>query len=168
MTLHTIKDLFIEELRDTYSSETQTAANLEKMIQAATSLQLKQLLKTHQKESRQHLERLKEGFKMLGSSPEGNFCEATQGLVKEAQEVMGEEMPGELLDVALVMAAQKVEHYEIASYGSLHAIALSCGLNDVAKLLEQTLGEEKAADGNLTQIAEAEINKTAASKAKAA
>jgi ferritin-like metal-binding protein YciE len=168
MTPKTIRDLFIEELRDTYSSETQTAANLEKMIEAATSPQLKQLFKTHQQESRQHLDRLKQAFQMLKSSPEGNFCEATEGLVKEAQEVMGEGMSGELLDVALVMAAQKVEHYEIASYGSLHAVALSCGLNDVAKLLEQTLAEEKTTDGKLTQIAETEINKIAASKAKAA
>ena len=165
MAQKTIKDLFTEEMRDTYSSETQTAANLAKMIQAATSPQLKQLLQTHQGESRQHVERLKQAFQKLGVSPEGNFCEATEGLVAEAEQVMAEGLPGELLDVALVMAAQKVEHYEIASYGSLHAVALSCGLGDVAKLLEQTLQEEKAADEKLTKLAESEINKTAASKA---
>lgn len=165
MPQKTLKDLFIEEMRDTYSSETQTAANLIKMIQATTSPQLKQLFQAHQVESRQHVKRLTQGFQKLGVSPEGNFCEATQGLVKEAEEVMGESLPGELLDVALVMAAQKVEHYEIASYGSLHAVALSCGLSEVAKLLEQTLQEEKATDEKLTAIAESEINKTAASKA---
>lgn len=165
MAQKTLKDLFIEEMRDTYSSETQTAANLVKMIQVTTSPQLKQLFQAHQEESRQHVERLTQAFQTLGVSPEGNFCEATQGLVKEAEEVMGEGLPGELLDVALVMAAQKVEHYEIASYGSLHAVASSCGLTDVAKLLEQTLTEEKAADEKLTGLAESEINKTAASKA---
>lgn len=142
MSQKTIKDLFIEEMRDTCSSEAQTAANLEKMIQAATSPQLKQLFQAHQQESRQHVERLMQAFRSLGTSPEGNNCEATQGLVEEAEEVMSAGLRGEVLDVALVMAAQKVEHYEIASYGSLHSVALSCGLNEVAKLLEQTLQEE--------------------------
>ena len=162
---NTLKDLFIEEMRDTYSSETQSAANLDKMIQAATSPQLKQLFQAHQQESRSHLDRLRQAFQILAVAPEGNFCEATQGLVKEAQEVMGEGLPGELLDVALVMAAQKVEHYEIASYGSLHSVAMSCGLDDIGTLLEQTLQEEKATDQKLTSLAETEVNKTAAAKA---
>ena len=165
MAEKTIKALFTEELRDTYSSETQTAANLVKMIQAASSPRLKQLFTAHQAESRQHVERLIHAFQTLGVSPEGNFCEATLGLVQEAEQVMEEDLPGEVLDVALVMAAQKVEHYEIASYGSLHAVAMSCGMSEVAQLLEQTLTEEKAADVKLTAIAESEINKAAASKA---
>ena len=164
MAVQSLKDLLIEEMRDTYSSETQTAKNLEKMIQAAHSPTLKQAFQTHQQESKQHLQRLTQAFQMLNTSPEGNFCEATQGLVEEAEEVMDEGMAPELLDVALVMAAQKVEHYEIASYGSLHAVAMSCGLTDVANLLEQTLTEEKATDEKLTKLAESEINKSATSK----
>ncbi len=135
------------------------------MVQAATSPKLKQLFQAHQQESRSHLDRLKHAFQILAVSPEGNFCEPTQGLVKEAQEVLGEGLPGEILDVALVMAAQKIEHYEIASYGSLHSVAMSCGLENVGMLLEQTLYEEKADDQKLTDLAESDINETAAAKA---
>ncbi len=139
-------------MQDTYSSETQIAQSLEKMVQAATSPQLKWRFQSYQEESRQHVAHLMQAFQMLGASPEGNACEATQGLVAEAEEVMGEGLPGEVLDVALVMAAQKIEHYEMASYGSLHSVALSCGLTDVASLMEQTLGEEKSVDAKLSQL----------------
>lgn len=159
--MNSINELFLEELRDTYSSETQIVAGLTKMAEATTSPSLKQAFTAHQKETVQQIERLEQAFAILGKSPEGNTCEATEGLIAEADEVMGESMPGELLDVALVMAAQKVEHYEIASYGSLATLASGMGQSDIADLLEATLAEEKAADEKLTDLAEAEINETA-------
>lgn len=96
-------------------------------------------------------------------SPEGNHCEATEGLIAEVKEVLGEDMPKSLLDVALVMGAQKVEHYEIASYGSLRSVAESCGLTEIAGLLDETLQEEKTQDEKLTKLADGELNKAAAS-----
>jgi ferritin-like metal-binding protein YciE len=166
--MQTLKDLLIEEMRDTYSSETQIVDGLEEMAEAATSPNLKLAFQTHLKETQNQVERLKQAFTHLGADPEGNTCEATEGLIAEAQEVMDEDMPGELLDVALVLAAQKVEHYEIASYGALKTIAQECGETEVANLLGQTLEEEKATDEKLTQLAETEINKAAASASKAA
>jgi ferritin-like metal-binding protein YciE len=154
--MQTIKDLLIEEMRDTYSSETQILEGLGAMADAATSPNLKQAFQTHRQETANQVERLKQAFKHLGADPDGNTCEATQGLIAEAEEVMEEGLPNELLDVALVMAAQKVEHYEIASYGSLKTIAQDCGESEVAALLGKTLEEEK-----LTRLAETEINKTA-------
>jgi len=159
--MQTIKDLLIEEMRDTYSSETQILEGLGAMADAATSPNLKQAFQTHRQETANQVERLKQAFKHLGANPDGNTCEATQGLIAEAEEVMEEGLPNELLDVALVMAAQKVEHYEIASYGSLKTIAQDCGESEVAALLGKTLEEEKATDEKLTRLAETEINKTA-------
>ena len=131
------------------------------MAEAATSASLKQAFTSHQKETVQQIERLEQAFAILGKSPEGNTCEATEGLIAEADEVMSESMPGELLDVALVMAAQKGEHYEIASYGSLATLASGIGQSDIAELLEATLAEETAADEKLTDLAKSEINETA-------
>jgi len=166
--MQTLKDLLIEELRDTYSSETQIVDGLEEMAEAATSPNLKLAFQTHLKETQNQIERLKQAFTHLGADPEGNTCEATEGLIAEAQEVMDEELSDELLDVALVLAAQKVEHYEIASYGGLKTIAQECGETEVATLLGQTLEEEKATDEKLTRLAETEINKAAVSVSKAA
>ncbi|MET0430169.1 MAG: ferritin-like domain-containing protein [Microvirga sp.] len=166
--MQTLKDLLIEELRDTYSSETQIVDGLEEMAEAATSPNLKLAFQTHLKETQNQIERLKQAFAHLDADPEGNTCEATEGLIAEAQEVMDDELSDELLDVALVLAAQKVEHYEIASYGGLKTIAEECGETEVAALLGQTLEEEKATDEKLTQLAETEINKAAVSVAKAA
>ena len=162
----TLKHLFIEEMRDTYSSETQVLQNFGTMAAAATSPKLKQVFQAHERESRTHLERLTRAFDHLLTSPEGNTCEATQGLLAEVKEVLGEGMPKELLDVALVMGAQKIEHYEIASYGSLKAIAESCSLDPIATLLGETLEEEKAQDAKLTQLAESDVNKAAAAAAR--
>src|SRR4051812_507663 len=159
--MKTIKELLVEEMRDTYSSETQILKGLEKMAAAAASPNLKQAFQTHQQETKKQVERLTQAFKILNASPEGNTCEATQGLIAEADEVMGENLPPELLDVALVIAAQKVEHYEIAAYGSLSAISKGCGEGEIATLLEATLSEEKATDEKLTKLAESEVNKKA-------
>jgi ferritin-like metal-binding protein YciE len=166
--MKTMKDLLIEEMRDTYSSETQILQGLGKMAEAAASPSLKKAFQTHRSETQNHVERLEQAFEHLKADPEGNTCEATEGLIAEAEELMDEGLSEELLDVALIMAAQKVEHYEIASYGSLKAIAQDCGESDVASLLEQTLDEEKATDEKLTRLARTEINKKTIEVSKAA
>ena len=158
MSEQALKDLLIEELQDTYSAETQILQALPKMADAASSQELKQAFQSHLQETQGQVRRLDQIFQTLNANPGGNTCEATQGLIEEAEEIIGEGHPPEVLDVALIMAAQKVEHYEIASYGSLRSLAQSCGLNDVARLLDETLAEEKAADQKLNQLAEGGIN----------
>jgi ferritin-like metal-binding protein YciE len=158
MSEQALKDLLIEELQDTYSAETQIADALPKMADAASSPQLKQAFQTHLQETQGQIQRLEQIFKTLQADPGGNTCEAAQGLIEEADDIIAEGHPAEVLDVALVMAAQKIEHYEIASYGSLRTLAETCGMQDVARLLEQTLEEEKATDQKLNQLAEGEIN----------
>jgi ferritin-like metal-binding protein YciE len=158
MSEQALKALLIEELQDTYSAEIQILEALPKMAEAASSPDLKQAFQTHVQETQGQVKRLEQVFNILQADPGGNTCEATQGLIEEAEEIMGEGLSPEVLDVALVMAAQKVEHYEIASYGSLRTLAETCGLNDVAQLLEQTLEEEKATDQKLNQLAEGGIN----------
>ncbi|WP_207456094.1 ferritin-like domain-containing protein [Azospirillum sp. SYSU D00513] len=158
MSAQALKELFIKELQDTYSSETQIMEALPKMAEAASSQQLKQAFQTHIQETQGQIQRLDQVFQMLKADPGGNTCEATQGLVEEAEEIMGEGLAPEVLDVALIMAAQKVEHYEIAAYGSLRTLAETCGMTDVARLLEETLEEEKATDQKLNQLAEGDVN----------
>jgi ferritin-like metal-binding protein YciE len=158
MSEQALKELLIEELRDTYSAETQILEALPKMADAASSPELKQAFQTHLQETQGQVKRLEQIFQILGEDPKGNTCEATQGLIEEAEEVMGEDFPPEVLDVALVMNAQKVEHYEIASYGSLRTLAETVGMQDIAKLLDETLEEEKATDAKLTSLAEGNIN----------
>ncbi|PGH57646.1 hypothetical protein CRT60_06540 [Azospirillum palustre] len=161
MSKEALKDLLIEELQDAYSSETQILEALPAMADAASSPQLKQAFQTHLKETDGQVKRLEQIFQILQADPTGNTCEATQGLIEEAEEIMEQGLSPEVLDVALIMAAQKVEHYEIASYGSLRTLAETCGLTDVAKLLDETLSEEKATDEKLTQLAEGEVNQRA-------
>jgi ferritin-like metal-binding protein YciE len=161
MSEQALRKLLIEELRDTYSAETQITQALPRMAQAASAPGLKQAFQHHLRETEHQVERLRQIFQILKADPAGNLCEATRGLIEEAEETIAEGLPAEVLDVGLVMAAQKVEHYEIASYGSLHSLATACGLHDVAKLLAETLAEEKNADHKLNQLAESEINKRA-------
>ncbi|PGH57688.1 hypothetical protein CRT60_06770 [Azospirillum palustre] len=161
MSKEALKDLLIEELQDAYSSETQILEALPAMADAASSPQLKQAFQTHLKETDGQVKRLEQIFQILQADPAGNTCEATQGLIEEAEEIMEQGLSPEVLDVALIMAAQKVEHYEIASYGSLRTLAETCGMTDVAKLLDETLSEEKATDEKLTQLAEGEVNQRA-------
>jgi ferritin-like metal-binding protein YciE len=161
MSKEALKDLLIEELQDAYSSETQILEALPAMAEAASSPQLKQAFQTHLQETDGQVKRLEQIFQILQADPAGNTCEATQGLIEEAEEIMDQGLSPEVLDVALIMAAQKVEHYEIASYGSLRTLAETCGMTDIAKLLDETLGEEKATDEKLTQLAEGEVNQRA-------
>lgn len=161
MSKEALKDLLIEELQDAYSSETQILEALPAMADAASSPQLKQAFQTHLQETDGQVKRLEQIFQVLQADPAGNTCEATQGLIEEAEEIMDQGLSPEVLDVALIMAAQKVEHYEIASYGSLRTLAETCGMMDVARLLDETLSEEKATDEKLTQLAEGEVNQRA-------
>ena len=161
MALNTLQDLLVEELKDTYSSETQIAKALPKMAQAATSPQLKAAFEKHLVETQNQVKRLEQIFQQLGESPEGNDCEATEGLVKEGEELMGEQADPQVLDAGLIAAAQKVEHYEIASYGTLTTWAKELGHTQIADLLHQTLSEEKTTDEALTALAESRINASA-------
>ena len=133
------------------------------MIENASNAQLKQGLHNHLGETETHVERLEQVFRMLGQSAQGVNCPAIDGIIEEAEEVSGEVEDKDVLDAAIIAAGQAVEHYEITRYGSLIAWARRLGRNDIAKVLEQTLNEEKAADKKLTAIAESQVNLQAVS-----
>ena len=158
--------LMIEALQDAYSAETQLLEALPQMAEAAHSPSLRQAFEEHLAETRGHVDRLERAAEMLDADPEGEECEAMEGLTAEAEEIMDDHDEGPVRDAALVGAAQKVEHYEIATYGTLCAMAKAAGLQEVADLLGQTLAEEKATDERLTKLAEREINPAALRGAK--
>lgn len=166
MSSQTLKHLLIQELRDIYSAENQTLYVLPKLAEAASSPELRKAFQSHLLETEEQVIRLQQVFHILQARPGGNMCEATQGLIEEIEEILLGGYSGPVLDVALIMAAQKVEHYEIAGYGSLRALATACGMTDIAQLLEQTLDQEKAADERLSYLAEHEINPHAARSAR--
>lgn len=159
--LSTLQELMVEELRDTYSAETQIAAALPKMAAKATSPQLKAAFEKHLAETQNQVARLEKVFQHLGESPEGNLCEATEGLVKEADELIGEDVDPQVLDAGLIASAQKVEHYEIASYGTLCTWATQLGQHEILALLKESLNEEEMTDKNLSMLAESGINQKA-------
>jgi ferritin-like metal-binding protein YciE len=161
MAVKSVNDLELEELRDIYHAEKQLVKALPKMAKKAKSDKLRQAFEHHLEETRGHVDRLEQVFEKLDTRPRAKRCEAMEGLIEEAEELMEEITTPEVLDAALIAAAQKVEHYEIASYGTLHALAEELGQNEVAALLEQTLSEEKEADQKLNQIALSDVNKTA-------
>lgn len=152
MTIQTMDDLMIEELRDLYHAEKQLTKALPKMAKAAQSPDLKSAFQAHLQETAEHVKRLESVFALLGKTAKTKTCEAMEGLVKEGAEAIEEDMADELRDCALIAAAQKVEHYEISGYGTLRAWATQLGHEKVAALLEKTENEEKAADHKLTQI----------------
>jgi ferritin-like metal-binding protein YciE len=155
-----LKELYIDELKDLYSAESQLVKALPKMAKAASSDELRQGFEEHLEQTRGHVERLEKIFKTLGESPKGKTCKAMQGLIEEGAEVIGEDFEGSLMDAALIGAAQRVEHYEIAAYGTVRAFAKELGESDQAELLSETLDEEKETDEKLTELAE-QINKEA-------
>ena len=158
MSLETLRDLYTEELKDLYSAENQLVKALPKMAKAASSPKLAAAFTAHLKETKVHVERLEQVFKELEASPRGKKCKAMEGLIEEASELLQEEAEPEVLDAALIAAAQRVEHYEMAAYGSVRAFAETLGLKKSAKLLQQTLDEEGAADKKLTSLAAGGIN----------
>ncbi|WP_343700635.1 ferritin-like domain-containing protein [Chitinophaga sp.] len=153
--------LFIDELKDIYWAEKHLVKALPKMQKAATTMELVNAFADHLAATKEHVSRVEEIFEMMGMRPVAKKCEAMEGLVAEAQELMEEEEESVVLDAGLIIAAQKVEHYEIAAYGSLRTLATRMGHTDAANLLEQTLDEEKETDSLLTQIAESSVNEEA-------
>jgi len=153
-----LQELLIEELRDIYHAEGQLLKALPKMAKAAQSERLKEAFERHLEETEQHLERLERAFESLGEPVKGRKCEGMEGLLEEGKRVMQEHSESAMLDAALIAVAQKVEHYEIAGYGTICTWADLLGLDEVSDLLKESLDEEKTTDETLTEIAESEIN----------
>jgi len=161
-----LKELFKDGIADLYWAENHLVESLPKMISAATAPELKDAITAHLEETKGHVKRLEDVFGLLGEKAIAKKCDAMEGLTKEAEGIVEETEPGTATrDVGIILASQKVEHYEIASYGGLYQLAITLGLTDVAEILEQTLSEEKMADTKLTDIAGNEINYKAAEEA---
>jgi len=160
--IKTMDDLFLHTLQDIYYAENQIVKALPGMIEKATNRDLSAGFKTHLEETKTHVSRLEQVFKLLGQDPKGVDCPAIDGIIEEASEVTGEVGDKNVLDAAIIAAGQAVEHYEITRYGSLIAWANELGRRDAAQILQQTLAEEKAVDQKLTSIAEARVNPQAA------
>ena len=159
-----LEKLFEDELKDIFWAEKALTKALPKMAKKASSPELIEAIETHLAETEEQVSRVEQVFELLGKKPAAKKCEAMEGLIKEAEELMDESDEGIMRDAAIISAAQKVEHYEIASYGTLRAFAETLGLTDVVSLLEQTLEEEKNADKKLTEVAVTAINLEAASE----
>jgi ferritin-like metal-binding protein YciE len=157
-----LDDLFAHTLRDIYYAENKIVQALPEMIEKAHDAQLKQGFQTHLSETKNHVKRLEQVFRMHGLEPEGVDCPAIDGIIEEAQDVAGEVEDKSVLDAALIAAAQAVEHYEITRYGSLIAWAKQLGHSDCASVLQQNLDEEKATDKKLTAMADTKFNRQAA------
>jgi len=158
MEMNSLQDLFVHDLKDLYNAETQLLKALPKMAKAATSPDLKQAFQTHTQETEGHVARLEQIFEELDESPKGKKCKAMEGLIEEGKELMEEDAEPEVLDAGLIGAAQKVEHYEIAGYGTVRTYAQMLGNEDAARLLQQTLDEEGMTDKKLTALAMECIN----------
>lgn len=154
MQLSTLEDLFVDELKDLYSAENQLLTAIPKMAKAATSKDLKAGFEKHLKQTEGHVSRLEQIFDAMDASPKGKKCKAMEGLVEEGAEVIKEKMEPEVKDAALIAAAQRVEHYEMAGYGCVRTYAQLLGNDKAAKLLQQTLDEEGDTDKALTKLAE--------------
>jgi ferritin-like metal-binding protein YciE len=158
MELQSLQDLYVEELKDLYNAEKQLVKALPRMAKNATNAQLKQAFTKHLEETEGHVERLEQIFEMLGERAGGKKCKGMEGLIEEAKEILEEDVEEQVLDAGLISKAQHVEHYEIAGYGTVRTYARQLGLDDQARLLQQTLDEEGKADKLLTQIAESAVN----------
>ncbi len=156
--IKTMDDLFLHTLQDVCYAENRILKSLPEMIDIASDRQLKSGLQSHLGETKGHLQRLDQVFQMLGKKATAVKCPAIDGILEEAEEVTGEVDDTGVLDAAIIAAGQAIEHYEITRYGTLIAWAKQLGRDDVAQILEQTLKEEKAADKNLTTLAEGKIN----------
>ncbi len=160
--IKTMDDLFVHTLRDIYYAENQIVEKLPKMIEKATNPRLKQGFEQHLQETKGHIARLEKVFQMHGTEPKQVDCQAMDGILDEAEEIAGDVADKQVLDAALIAAAQAVEHYEITRYGTLIAWALELGRTDCASVLKQTLEEEEATDKKLTELAENRVNLQAA------
>ncbi|RUT32593.1 ferritin-like domain-containing protein [Arsenicitalea aurantiaca] len=162
MAEKTLDDLFLDTLKDIYYAERQIVKALPKMAKAAQSSELKAGFEQHRDETQVHIERLEQVFELLGKSPRGKTCDAILGILEEGKEIMDEYKDTIALDAGLVAAAQAVEHYEIARYGTLKTWANQLGMKDAEKLFDLTLGEEKATDEKLSGLAQSDANAKAA------
>jgi ferritin-like metal-binding protein YciE len=153
MEMESLKELFVDELKDLYSAENQILKALPKMIKKATSPELKRGFEKHLKETEVHVERLEKIFQQLEESPRGKKCKGMEGIIEDGKELMEEDVEPEVMDAGLIGAAQHVEHYEIAGYGCVRTYAELLGQTKIAALLQKTLEEEKATDEKLTQLA---------------
>ena len=163
MMMTSLEELLVDELKDLYSAETQLTKALPKMAKAAQTDELRMAFEEHLEQTRGHVQRLEQVCDKLEIKPRGKKCLGMEGLIEEGKEIMSEEAEAPVLDAGLIAAAQKVEHYEMAGYGTVVAHAKQLGYTEVANILHQTFDEEKAADTKLTQIAENMVNVEAAS-----
>ena len=161
MKLDSLKKLYLEELRDLYSAETQLVKALPKMVKGASSAELKQAFENHLEQTKEHVERLNEIFDRLDEKPTGKTCQAMKGLIEEGSEMLEEEGEKSVIDAGLIGAAQRVEHYEIASYGTVRTFANLLGEEEAADLLQETLDEEGETDKELSALAEGIVNEEA-------
>ena len=161
----TLHDAFIDELRDAYDAEKQLLKALPKLAKASSSEELREAFESHLEETRGHVEKLEQVFGTLDEKVRGKHCDGIAGIIEEGKSMMEEELDEMAMDAVLIASAQRVEHYEMAAYGTLAAWAKDMGHNDAAELLAQTLEEEKAADEKLNTIAEGGINQEAAQAA---
>lgn len=165
MPTKTMEDLFLDGVKDIYYAERKIIAALKKMVRGARAEDLKAAFDQHLQETEGQVERLVQVFEILGKPARGKTCPAIDGIIEEGQEILEEFKDSPALDAGLLAAAQAVEHYEIARYGTLKSWALQLGKQDVAKLLDQTLAEETKTDQTLTKLADAKINRDGTSKA---
>ena len=163
MKINSMNDFMLHELQDLMGAEEQILEALPKMIQEVGDPKLKQLLQQHLKETQNQVKRLEQCFKSLGESPKSEKCKGMAGIISEGEKMMKDIQDSEVRDAAIIGSAQKVEHYEMAAYGTMRTLAKTMGLNDIADLLQKTLDEEGEADKKLTAVAEARVNKKAAS-----
>ena len=163
MKLESLKDLYLEQLKDLYSAETQLVDALPKMAERASSSDLKQAFQNHLRQTEEHVSRLEKIFQEIGESPKGHTCEGMKGLIREGEEMIKMKGDAKVIDAGLIAAAQRVEHYEIAGYGTVRTYAEMLGKPQHVSLLERTLKEEEMADEKLTQLAESHVNEEAMS-----
>lgn len=166
MSLRTLHDLYVNELKDLYNAEHQLLKALPKMAKAASAPELAKAFTDHLAETEGQIERLETIFKELKVSPKGKKCKAMEGLLEEGKEVMAEDADPSVMDAALISAAQRVEHYEMAGYGCVRTFARLLGFDSAADLLQETLDEEGTADKKLTELAESLINAEAVEPAE--
>lgn len=161
-TLNTMEDLYLDQLEDLYDAEQRLTKALPKMAAAAHSPELKRAFETHLRETEGHIKRLEQCFDLIGKKPKSKTCDAMKGLVSEGDTVVSATGDPDVKDAALIAAAQRVEHYEMAGYGCLRQFAIRCGQENAAELHQETLDEEEKTDRLLTEIAESSVNVKAA------
>ncbi|HLX07995.1 MAG TPA: ferritin-like domain-containing protein [Thermoanaerobaculia bacterium] len=158
MKMESLKDLYLEQLRDIYDAENQLLEALPKMAEAAHHPPLREGFQQHLRQTREHVARLERVIDGLGEKPQGQTCHGMKGLIKEGQEMIKAKGDPDVIDAGLIAAAQRVEHYEIAAYGTVRAYAEALGAGEAVRLLEKTLQEEEETDDKLTDIAESHVN----------